>query len=213
MIHIKRTERRPRWKNYSYHYFLIFLTLSIASCAKKDVKDDGKVEDKETVVEVDKNLSHVEITIPMMFLEISGEEIDYDKIIAEAKEEGVKEAYKNEDGSLTYVIPKDKHTEMITEMKTEITSFLNELIENEDNMSIREITTNNNYSEIEFLVDQEAFENSFDAFAVFGVGLQAIVYQIFDGVSPDKIKTTISLKDVQSGKVFDSVTYPDAFDE
>ena len=76
-------------------WLLIFLTLSSASCAKKDVKDDGKVEVKETVVEVDKNLSNVEITIPMMFLEISGEEIDYDKIIAEAKEEWVKEAHKN----------------------------------------------------------------------------------------------------------------------
>ena len=111
------------------------------------------------------------------------------------------------------MIPKDKHKELITEIKAETTSFLNELIENEDNMSIREITTNNNYSEIEFVVDQEAFENSFDAFVVIGVGLQAIVYQIFDGVSPDKIKTTISLKDTDSGNVFDSVTYPDAFDE
>lgn len=34
-------------------------------------------------------------------------------------------------------------------------------------------------------VDKEAFENSFDGFAAFGLGLSGLFYQLFNGANPD----------------------------
>src|SRR5699024_5357354 len=60
-------------------------------------KDDG-----EGSIEVDKKLINVEVTLPESLLSMDDEEIDYDEIINEAKkEEGILDAVKNDNGSIT----------------------------------------------------------------------------------------------------------------
>jgi ABC-type glycerol-3-phosphate transport system substrate-binding protein len=83
---------------------LVALVVILAACgegesSKKDnVSDDNGVKESENQkVEVDKGIFHVELTLPAAFFE--GEDID--TVIADAKEDGVGEVIKNDDGSLT----------------------------------------------------------------------------------------------------------------
>ncbi|MGO4369850.1 hypothetical protein AB4Z21_03445 [Paenibacillus sp. MCAF20] len=72
-----------------------------AAGVQKEETDNEQEEEKG--IEVDKNLLNVTVTLPASLFE--GQNID--EVIASAKEDGVKEATKNEDGSVTY---KRQHT-------------------------------------------------------------------------------------------------------
>ncbi|MBD7985948.1 hypothetical protein H9649_15355 [Sporosarcina sp. Sa2YVA2] len=197
---------------------LLLSTLTLAACSSKDDAsekvDNGKQEEKKTeetngAVAVDKGLMNVEVTIPASFLE--GEDID--AVVAEAKEDGIKDAKKNADGSVTYKMTKAKHKEMMQEMKTNATEYIEDLINNEDFTSINDITYNKDFSKFTLEVDKEAFENSFDGFAAMGLAMSGMFYQLFDGVDTEKLSVTIDTVDYSSGEVFGTVNYPEAFED
>lgn len=158
----------------------------------------------QPAIEVDKNLLSVEITLPASMFE--GQDID--EAIAKAKEDGVKEATKNEDGSVTYKMSKSDHEKMLTEMKDSFNQTIEELKSGETFTSIKDITNNKSYSEFTLIVDQQAYEGSFDAFATFGLGIQGMFYQVFDGIASEKVKVTINVQDESTGTVFDTIVYP-----
>lgn len=54
-------------------------------------ENQAKGNGDSEALEVDKKLINVDITIPKDLLEDGDEEIDYDQIIAGAKEEGIKD--------------------------------------------------------------------------------------------------------------------------
>src|SRR5690606_39726518 len=88
-----------------------------------------------------------------------------DEMITEAKEEeGVKEVTKNDDGSITYKLTKERHKEMMDEMKKEIDTSIEEMKSGDDFASIKDIKHNDKYSEFTVVVKKEDFENSFDTF-------------------------------------------------
>lgn len=197
---------------------LLLSILTLVACSSKDEPyekaDSGKQEEKKTEetngsVAVDKGLLNVEVTIPASFLE--GEDIDV--VVAEAKEDGIKEVKKNDDGSVTYKMSKAKHKEMIQEMKTNVTEYVDDLINNEDFASIKDIKHNKDFSEFTLEVDKEAFENSFDGFAAMGLGMTGMFYQLFNGVDSEKLNVTIDTVDHSSGEVFATVSYPEAFED
>jgi predicted small lipoprotein YifL len=175
---------------------LVLMTmLVIAACGEKE-KTDGASNENESVekaestdnkenkdesIEVDKNLLSVEVTLPASMFE----DQNIDDVIAQAKEDGVKEVIKNSDGSLTYKMSKSKHSEMMKEMQDQLTANIEEMKTSEDFVSIKDVTHNKSFSEFTMIVDKEAFENSFDGFAAFGLGLSGMMYQLFDGVNPD----------------------------
>lgn len=196
-------------------YILMLLVIFLAACsadesAEGEKSTDQKQEEKEgEAVNVDKGLLNVELTLPASFFE--GEDID--TVIAEAKKEGVSEVTKNEDGSLTYKMPKSEHKKMMTEMGTSITESIEEMKSSEDYVSIKDVTHNKSYTEFTLLVDKESYENSMDGFSIFGLGLQGSMYQMFNGANPEDYKVTVSVKDEVTGEVFDEVIYPDALEE
>lgn len=108
---------------------------------------------------------------------------------------------------------KSEHNEMMSEMGTSITDSIEELKSSEDYVSIKDVTHNKSFTEFTLLVDKASYENSMDAFAVFGLGLQGSMYQIFNGSKPDDYKVTISVEDEATEEVFDEVIYPDALEE
>ena len=177
---------------------------------EQSVEEMGEDEDS---IEVDKNLLSVEITLPVSFLELDGETIDIDELTKEAKEQGVKEVKQNEDGSVTYKMSKSAHKKMIEEMKESMTESINEVVNSEDFISIKEITSNKSFDEFDIIVDKEGFENSFDGFAILGLVFTTMYYQLFDGVDPDSYKVTFNYIDANTNEIFDTVIYPEAFDE
>ncbi|MEZ7171786.1 hypothetical protein [Sporosarcina sp. OR05] len=196
---------------------LLLSIFTLVACSSKEdaneKADNGKQEEKteETSgsVAVDKGLLNVEVTIPASFLE--GEDIDV--VVAEAKEDGIKEVTKNDDGSVTYKMTKAKHKEMMQEMKTNVTEYVDELVNNEDFASIMDIKHNKDFSKFTLEVDKEAFENSFDGFAAMGLGMTGMLYQLFNGVDSEKLNVTIDTVDHSSGEVFGTVSYPEAFED
>lgn len=174
--------------------------------------DEGSTpseEGEDPYIEVDKGLLSVEVTLPPAMFE--GEDID--EVIANAKEDGVGKVTKNEDGSLTYKMSKSVHKELMKEAEKGIHETIEELKSSEDFVSIEDITTNHSFSEFTLVVDQEAYENSFDGFAAFGLGVSGLYYQLFDGVDTEDYKVVVSIKNKETGEVFDTIVYPDALEE
>ncbi|MDQ0187761.1 hypothetical protein ACFOST_22640 [Cytobacillus kochii] len=192
---------------------LVLLVIFLVACSNESAEGekstDQKQEEKEGAVNVDKGLLNVELTLPASFFE--GEDID--TVIAEAKKEGVSEVTKNEDGSLTYKMPKSEHKKMMAEMGTSITDSIEEMKSSEDYVSIKDVTHNKSYTEFTLLVDKESYENSMDGFAIFGLGLQGSMYQMFNGANPEDYKVKVFVKDEATEEVFDEVIYPDALEE
>lgn len=178
--------------------------------ADAEVEDTG-VEEKEQEegIEVDKGLLNVEVTLPASFFE--GDDIE--EVIAEAKAAGVSKVTRNEDGSLTYKMSKSKHKEMLGEMEESIIEYVEELENDDDFPSIKEISYKKNFQEFTLKVEREVFENSFDGFATLGLGFTGIYYQVFAGGDLEKDKVIIHLQDVSTGENFDSIVYPDALEE
>jgi len=202
--------------------FLTLITLMVfivlVACAEKEVSkekndteqatennENEKVKDKEKAIEVDKNLLSVEVTLPSSMFENQ----NIEDVISEAKADGVKEIIKNDDGSLTYKMSKAKHAEMMKDMEVQINSTLEDLKNNKDFASIKDVVSNKTFSEFTVSVDKESYENSFDGFATLTLAISGMYYQLFNGVSPDKYKVIINLKDEATGELFNSITYPD----
>ncbi|WP_217585855.1 hypothetical protein [Lentibacillus saliphilus] len=148
----------------------------------------------------------VEIKIPATFLE--SEMTDLDETIASAEEEGI-EVTQNDDGSLTYTMSKSKHDEMMDELKTELDNTIAEMTSSDEASSIRDVKIDKTYSEFTMIVDREAYENSFDGFAIYGLGMYGVMYQVFDGSNADDQQVTINVEDEATGEVFHTVNYPE----
>ena len=192
---------------------VLLLVLSLlftrVGCSKdntnNEVESQGKNEvenqSKGDSIEVDKKLTNVEVTIPASFFELDG------------KEEGVKEVKLNDDGSVTYTMSKDTHKKLLDDMKNAMLDSFDELINDEDISSIKDIKSNKTYSEFDIVVNKDEFENSFDGFAVLGIVFQSMFYQLFEGVEPDNNKVIVNFKDADTEEIFNSITYPDAFNQ
>lgn len=202
--------------------FLFVLSITIMSaCGAKEVsksekeptvtsKEALKEEDSEgQSIEVDKGLANVEITLPASFFE----EQDVEEVIAKAKEDGVKDIIVHDDGSLTYKMSKSVYNKMMKDIEVSLLEYIEDIKSNEEYQSIHDITHNKSFTEFTLLVDQEAYENSFDGFVTLGIGLTSMYYQLFAEGSQDSYKTTIFLKNEATGEVFNTVVYPDVLEE
>ena len=160
-------------------------------------------------VEVEKGLFDVTITLPASLFE--PEELD--DLIENAEQYGVKNFTVKEDGSVSYKMSKSDHSKMMDEIREGFIESLEDMISSGDYYSLKDINYNKDFTNIKLIVDREAFDNSFDAFAIFGVGIMAMYYQSLDGVKPDVIRVAIDLEDIGSGEIYNTVVYPDAFDD
>ncbi|WP_243292017.1 hypothetical protein [Bacillus sp. FJAT-47783] len=201
-------------RRFTYILCTLLITF-LAACSNNDQENNASKGEKseqhteDQTVDVEKGLLNVEITLPASMFE--GEDID--AAIADAKEEGITDVTKNDDGSLTYKMSKAKHKEMMKELETSMNETIEETINSEDYVSIKDITHNHSFSEFTLEVDKGKYENSFDGFAALGLGMQGMMYQLFNGVDPDNYKVTIFLKDEATQEIFDQIVYPDDLEE
>ncbi|KYG25566.1 hypothetical protein [Alkalihalobacillus trypoxylicola] len=162
-------------------------------------------EEEQQEANVDKGLFNVEITLPAMFFE----DMTEDEIKASAEEEGINDVTVNENGTVIYKVSKAQHKELLDEMEANIQTALEEIINDEEITSIKNITNNKSYSEFTVTVDREQFENSFDGFMLFSLGILGMYYQVFDGQDGEKAKVTVNLEDEASGETFSEMVFPD----
>lgn len=186
--------------------FLLVLSMALVACSSND---EAKKESETENVAVDKGLLNVEVTLPASFFE--GQDID--EVIAQAEEDGAKEVTKNDDGSLSYKMSKSEHKKMMAEMEKDMLAFIEEMETSEDYSSIQTVEYNKSFTEYTVVVDQEAFESGFDGFALFGLAIQSMYYQVFDGVKEEDYQTTVHMKNAETSEVFDTIVYPDALED
>lgn len=192
-------------KKITFAAFLLMIALLTACNANEESKaNETEQQEKESEgISVDKGLLNVEVTLPASFFEDG----DIDAAIAEAKEEGI-EVTKNENGSVTYKMSKAKHKEMMAEMEDSLLESIEELKNGEDFASIKDIQHNKKFTEFTLVVDKEGYENSFDGFAVFGLGLSGAMYQLFNGADPENYNVKIVVKDEATNEIINEVNYP-----
>ncbi|MDC6266977.1 hypothetical protein [Lysinibacillus fusiformis] len=147
----------------------------------------------------------VEVTIPALFFE--GQDID--SVISKAKNSGIKEVIKNDDGSLTYKMAKPEHEKMMKGLKEGILANVDEIKTSDDFNSVKDITYNKSFSEFTLSVNKEEFESGLDTMASVGLALTGMYYQLFNGADVENYKVTVIYKDASSGEVFNTIVYPD----
>lgn len=194
--------------------FLLLTALLLVACSSNEESTSNKKEvneaqQNETEIEdgginVDKGLFNVEITLPAVFFE--GEDID--SILKNAEDEDMK-VTKNDDGSITYKVSKEKHKELMKELEISIIESVDEMINSEDFASIKDITYSKKFSEFTLSVDKNAYENSFDGFAVLGLGMSGSMYQLFNGADIDDYNVKIIVKDESTQEVIGEANYPE----
>ncbi|CCG46737.1 hypothetical protein HBHAL_4397 [Halobacillus halophilus DSM 2266] len=172
-------------------------------------QEGSSSEEKEASVEMDKNVLGVKVTVPKSFFELQNQ--NFERIKADAEAKGIPEVVDNGE-SVTYRMSESKHKELMKEMEKQMTAAIEE-IKNEDNYSsIQDIQATASYSEFMLSVDREEYENSLDGFAVMGLGVTGMLYQLFNGAGPEEYDVTVNVVDAEKEEVFDTITYPEAFE-
>lgn len=173
---------------------------SVASAASAASEPTSSAQ----TLEVDKNLLDVTITFPASMFEGT----DTSQAIENAEAEGV-QVTKNSDGSLTYKMSKETHKKLMDGMKKSTSDSLSQLKTSGDYESITDVKYNDDFSQISIVVNKAKYESSLDSFASLNAGLQGMFYQIFDGKDANHSTVKVDFVD-ETGKVIESVTYPDA---
>ena len=134
-------------------------------------------------VEVDEGLFDVTITLPADYIDEGTTQEDLDKT---AEEKGYQSAILNEDGSVTYVMTKAQHQELLEDTKQSIDEAIAEIAESEDYPSITDITANDDYTNFTVTTNHEELDMS-ESFLVLGLYIYGGMYAVYSGEEVDNI--------------------------
>ena len=150
-------------------------TADSGSAGSEDAKE-------ESGVEVDTGLFNVTITIPADFAgEITQEELDQT-----VSEKGYKSATLNDDGSVTYVMTKAQHKELMDEMKQTINDALEEMTTSGDYPSIVSIKPNSDFTDFTVTLSSNELGMA-ETFSAMALYLYGGMYNAFNGTTVDNI--------------------------
>lgn len=145
-------------------------------------------EDLEAIgeLEVDQNLFTVEITVPADFL---GEGITQESLDADVAASNYISAKLNDDGSVTYVMTKTVHDEMMVGVRDNIQQALEEMIGSEEFPSFTKVEANDDFTQ--FTVETTSTELGLvESFSVLGFYMFGGMYHAFNGTQVDDIAVT-----------------------
>ncbi len=160
-----------------------------------DINDIGEVS-------VEKNEETVTIILPSDFI------TDPDSTIVNAQNDSrIISCTLNEDGSATYIMTKDGHSDFLNELSTSCDESLNQILSSGNYSNIVNIEHNSDFTDITVTVtDEESFSKSLDNFAVLGVITLSGSYQIFDG--KEQVSGTVHYVD-SYGNEFKITNFPE----
>lgn len=134
-------------------------------------------------VDVNSGLFNVTLTIPSDYVD---EGTTQEQLDNAAKEKGFKSATLNKDGSVTYVITKAQHKEMMQEIKDSIDSSLSEMAGSEEYPGIVKVETNSDYTQYKVYLNTEGVGLS-ESMAILGFYVFSGMYHVFNGTNPDNV--------------------------
>ncbi|KAB1438380.1 hypothetical protein [Candidatus Galacturonibacter soehngenii] len=168
--------------------------------SRTEAEMNSEIDDTiETIgeVEVDKRLLTIEIVIPAEYMEgTSQEDLDTSSL-----ESGFISATLNADGSATYVMTKDTHNKYMEELKTQLTSEINEMVGSTDYPNISSIEINDDYTEFNITTTSTELSMS-ESFSVIAFFMYGGMYNMFNGTKTDNI--TVNFINADSGELINT---------
>lgn len=176
----------------------IFMILNLVGCSGNKSSDDTqssnesnegiKVSTGEDSTKIYNTVTNVKVTLPASLFEYADTEVTQEDLDKVAFENGFISASLNEDGSVTYVMSKDKYNAYVAELTMSIDKGLEELCNTEDS-TIVDIKHNADFTDYTITLDADevGFTESFVSLAIV---LYSAFYYGFTG------------KDVTSGVHF-----------
>ncbi len=145
-------------------------------------------------VDVDKKLFDVTLTIPKDFVGDTTQE----KLDESAKEKGYKSATLNSDGSVTFVMTKEQHKEMLSGIKETIDKSLADMIGSKDYPNITNVEANDDYTKFT-ITTKNAEPDLAESFAVMALYMYGGMYGIFAGEKVDNVQ--VDFVNADSGEI------------
>ncbi len=163
----------------------------------------GALSDLDVIgdIEVEKELFDVTITVPADFVgQTTQQELD-----ASSAENGFK-ATLNADGSVTYVMTKKQHKEMMDGISQSLNDSLAEMVGSEDYPNITNITANADFTKFT-VTTKNAEPDLAESFAVIAFYSYGGMYHIFNGTTVDNI--VVEYVNASSGEVISTANSKD----
>ncbi|NLL63252.1 MAG: hypothetical protein GX241_03275 [Ruminococcaceae bacterium] len=186
------------------------ILFSFAACKKSgdDVinnkKDTGENTEKEST-SIEKEDPNVTITVPDSFFE----DQNIEEIVAKtSEEEGFISATINEDGSVTFVMTKEKYQEQLQKYKESVDEGIDSITKGKDAPgTFSKIEYKEDYTEFTiYTTDKYTKDDPMLLTKIFQVGLHG---QIINGKDKDKINVKIMIIKESTGDVLLETTYKD----
>ncbi len=166
--------------------------------ASSDASEDDLSQIKAAGdVEVDKGLFNVELTIPAEFVG----DVTQEKLDESVAEKGYKSATLNEDGSVTYVMTKSQHEELVKVIEGEINDGMKGMIGSEDYPDITDVTANSDYTSFA-ITTKNAEPNMNETLSVMIYYMYGGMYAVFNGEKAENIH--VDFVNADSGEVISS---------
>lgn len=181
-------------------FLCVFLALSIAfsmaacggeaespdesTSSLQPAETDSERDDMDTIgdIDVDSGLFDVTLTIPADFVgEVTQEQLD-----ETARENGYKSVTLNDDGSVTYVVTKAQHEEMMNGIRQSIEESLSEIVGSEDYPSVVSVEANDDYTEYKIILNVEEVGIS-EGILAMGLYVFSGMYHVFNGTEAGNI--------------------------
>ena len=155
----------------------ILMMLNLVGCSGNKSSDDKKsgneasegiqVSTGDDSARIYNTVTNVKLTLPASLFEYVDEEISQDDLDKAAFENGFISATLNEDGSVTYVMSKDKYNAYVAELAMSIDKGLEELC-NTENSTIVDIKHNADFTDYTITLDADVvgFTESFVSLAI-----------------------------------------------
>ena len=155
----------------------ILMMLNLVGCSGNKSSDDKKsgneasegiqVSTGDDSARIYNTVTNVKVTLPASLFEYVDEEISQEDLDKAAFENGFISATLNEDGSVTYVMSKDKYNAYVAELAMSIDKGLEELC-NTENSTIVDIKHNADFTDYTITLDADevGFTESFVSLAI-----------------------------------------------
>ncbi|HHY26351.1 MAG TPA: hypothetical protein GX523_06300, partial [Desulfitobacterium dehalogenans] len=191
-------------KKILVYVLTIFIASSLLGCSKTTADSNSEAGPEQKKV-VEKELFDVKVNLPTSFFEGK----DFEAIKNEALGKGVHDVVKNSDGTITYVMSKTQHREMMDDLAKSINDMTTEFLASEENKKIfKQIEFNKDYTEINVKVDSAQFTELIQI-SLLGFTLSSLMYQSFNGVEPGEIAVKTNIINNSTGSIIKTSTYPD----
>lgn len=161
----------------------IFMVLNLVGCSGNKSSDDTqssnesnegiKVSTGENSTRVYNTVTNVKVTLPASLFEYADTEVTQEDLDNAAFENGFISATLNEDGSVTYVMSKDKYNAYVAELTMSIDKGLEELC-NTENSTIVDIKHNADFTDYTITLDADVV-----GFTESLVSLAIVLYSAF----------------------------------